>query len=68
MKNIRVCLNIDEEIYKKTREVQAFLIKQTSKNISFSKVISEVLDIGLKDKKFSDVINNIIEERKLESW
>lgn len=62
----RVCIIIDEKIYKKTRDVQAFLIKETSKNVSFSKIVSEILDVGLQDKKFSDVIKIIIEEKKLE--
>ncbi len=62
----RVCIIIDEKIYKKTRDVQAFLIKETSKNVSFSKIISEILDVGLRDKKFSDVIKIIIEEKKHE--
>jgi len=65
MKRVRVCLSIDEEIYKKTRDVQAFLIKETSRNISYSKTVSEILDIGLQDGKFSDVIKLIIKEKKL---
>lgn len=62
---IRVCLNVDEGIYKQVRNIQSFLIKETNKNISFSKVVEEVLDIGLNDKKFSDVMKIIIEEKKL---
>ena len=59
---------IDNELYKKTRDIQSFLIKETSRHWSYSKTLSEILDIGLKDKKFSDVLNNIIEEKKLDSW
>ena len=63
----RVCIIIDEKIYKKTRDVQAFLIKETSRNVSFSKVISEILEVGLTNhKKYSDIIKIIIEEKKLE--
>jgi len=62
----RITIMIDGELYKKTRDVQAFLIKETTRNWSYSKTLSEILDIGLKDRKFSDVIQNIIEEKKLE--
>ncbi len=62
----RITIMIDDELYKKTRDVQSFLIKETSRNWSYSKTLSEILDIGLKDKKFTDVISNIIEEKKLE--
>lgn len=62
----RVCLSIDKNLYKKVREIQSFLIKETNNNYSFSKAISEILDVGLQDKKFSDVIKIIIEEKKLE--
>jgi len=62
----RITIMIDGELYKKTRDVQAFLIKETCRNWSYSKTLSEILDIGLKDRKFTDVIQNIIEEKKLE--
>lgn len=41
---------MDEELYKKLRTLQAFLIKQTIRNVSFSKVVSEVTEIGLQQK------------------
>jgi len=62
---VRVCISLDEEIYKKLREIQAFLIKETNSNVSFSKVISDVTDVGLQDKRFSDVVKILIEENKI---
>ncbi len=73
MTKVRVCLSIDEDLYKKTRDIQSFLIKETSRNFTFSKVISEILEVGLTNgvdspssRRFSDAIKKIVEAKKLE--
>jgi len=42
---------LDDEIAKKLRLKQAKLIQKTRKNVSFSFVINDVLDRGLKNGK-----------------
>jgi len=44
----RITLNLDDEVYKKLRQIQANEIRNTSDNVSFSKIINEVLRKTLK--------------------
>jgi hypothetical protein len=44
----RITLNLDDEVYKKLRQIQANEIRNTSDHVSFSKIINEVLGNTLK--------------------
>ena len=44
----RVTIMLDEELAKKIRMKQAKLIKESSKSVSFSRVLNEVLQQGFK--------------------
>jgi len=48
---IRISIMLDENLEKKLRELQAKLISKSKKSVSFSQVINEVLDEGLKKRK-----------------
>jgi len=39
---------LDDDLVKKLREIQAKQIKQSTKSVSFSRVLNEVLHKGLK--------------------
>jgi len=39
----RICVNIDNDLYKKLRVCQAQFIKKNNKSISFSKVLNNIL-------------------------
>ncbi len=43
----RVTIVIDDELMKKLRKKQAVMIQKTSKNVSFSKLITEYLEKSL---------------------
>ncbi len=43
----RVTIVIDDELMKKLRKKQAAMIQKTSKNVSFSKLITEYLEKSL---------------------
>jgi hypothetical protein len=47
---IRVTVLIDDEIMTKLRSVQASMIKNSSKSVSFSSVLNQVLEDGLRKK------------------
>lgn len=64
-KIVRVCVLIDEDIHKKLRDIQAFIIQKTGKSYSYSRTINEILDLGLEDRKLSDVLKILIEEQNL---
>lgn len=44
----RITLNLDDEVYKKLRLIQAIEIRKTSSNVSFSKIINKLLREKLK--------------------
>jgi len=44
-----VTLNLDDDVYKKIRQIQAMEIHNTSSNVSFSKIINELLKSTLKE-------------------
>lgn len=44
----RVTIVLDDNILKKLHDKQAKLIKETSKSVSFSRVVSETLYKGIK--------------------
>ena len=46
----RVTIMIDEDLLKKLHEIQAKQIQKTSDSISFSRVLNEMLEAGLKKK------------------
>ena len=43
----RVTIMLDENLEKKLRKIQAKLIKNSKKSISFSQVVNDILRIGL---------------------
>jgi len=47
----RLTILLDDDLERKLRLRQAKLIQKTRKNVSFSQVINEVLDAGLKNSK-----------------
>lgn len=47
----RVSIMLDENLEKKLRKKQAKLIYRNKKAVSFSEVINEVLDAGLKNER-----------------
>ena len=48
MAKLRICITIDREIYKKTRDIQAEQIRKTQKNVSFSKTLEGLVKDGLE--------------------
>ena len=46
----RVTIMVDDDLLKKLHEIQAKKIKETSESVSFSAVMNECLDAGLKKK------------------
>jgi hypothetical protein len=46
----RITIILDDELLKKLHEIQAKLIKQSSKSVSFSRVLNDVLRKALKPK------------------
>ena len=44
----RITIMLDEDLVKRIREKQAKMIKESTKSVSFSKVINDVLQQGLK--------------------
>ena len=47
----RVTIHMDEDIEKKVRNIQAELIKESSKSVSFSKVICRIIEEYRKAEK-----------------
>jgi len=47
---IRITIMIDENLAKKLRVLQSKKIRISGKNISFSQVINEIVQKGLKEK------------------
>jgi len=47
---IRITIMIDENLAKKLRVLQSKKIRTSGKNISFSRVINEIIQKGLKAK------------------
>ena len=47
---IRTSIMLDEDLQKKLRVLQSKKIRVSGKNISFSQVINEVIQKGLKEK------------------
>lgn len=45
----RITIMIDDDLVKKLRNRQAKLIKESEKNVSFSQVLSEAVQKGLKN-------------------
>lgn len=64
MTTVRTTIVIDYDLHQKIRSIQAFLIKETSKSISYSYVLTEILKISIKDKKLDSTIKKIIEAKK----
>ncbi len=50
MASRRITIMINEDLVKKLREIQAKQIRETQETVSFSKVLNEFLEIGLKKK------------------
>jgi len=48
---IRVTVLIDDEIMAKLRNVQAAMIKNSSKSVSFSSVLNQILEEGLRKSR-----------------
>jgi len=48
----RITIILDNELLKKLHEIQAKLIKQSSKSVSFSRVMNDVLRKALKPKSW----------------
>jgi len=46
----RVTIMLDDDLVKKLRELQSKQIKETTKSVSFSQVINQSLEAGLKKK------------------
>jgi len=46
----RITIILDDELLKKLHEIQAKQIKQSSKSVSFSRVLNDILRKGLKPK------------------
>ena len=46
----RITVMLDDDLIKKLREIQAKQIRETQKAISFSKVLNEYLEMGMKKK------------------
>jgi len=44
----RITIMMDEDIYTKLRNLQSKIIKKTKKSCSFSKLVNEVVVVGLK--------------------
>ncbi len=44
----RITVILDDDLVKKLHEIQAKLIKQSTKSVSFSRVLNEVIRKGLK--------------------
>ncbi|MCA9811363.1 MAG: hypothetical protein KC483_00680 [Nitrosarchaeum sp.] len=44
----RITIMLDSEIAKKLRNLQAKKLKETSSSVSFSKIVNEILEKGLK--------------------
>ena len=45
----RITIMLDDELVKKLRIMQAKLIKESTKSVSFSKVLNEMVKQGLKN-------------------
>ena len=50
----RITIVLDSEISSKLRNIQSRMIKSQNRSISFSKVINEILEEGLKHYKTKD--------------
>ena len=46
----RITIILDDDLRKKLHEIQAKLIKQSTKSVSFSRVLNDVLRKNLKPK------------------
>jgi len=47
---IRITILLDENVHKKFRDLQAKMIKKKGEAVSFSHIVNEVLQRGLKAK------------------
>lgn len=47
----RVTIVLDDHLFEKLHETQAKQIMKTKASVSFSKVVSETLELGLKKKQ-----------------
>ncbi|MDH3657191.1 MAG: hypothetical protein OEM77_03550 [Nitrosopumilus sp.] len=50
----RITIMLDSEISTKLRSIQSRMIKSQNKSVSFSRVINEILNEGLKHYKTKD--------------
>ena len=50
----RITIVLDSEISTKLRNIQSRMIKSQNKSVSFSSVINEILNEGLKHHKIKD--------------
>jgi len=50
----KITITLDSEISSKLRNIQSRMIKSQNRSISFSKVINEILEEGLKHYKTKD--------------
>jgi len=48
----RITIILDYDLLKKLHEIQAKLIRQSSKSVSFSRIMNDVLRKGLKPKSW----------------
>ena len=50
----KITITLDSEISSKLRNIQSRMIKSQNRSISFSRVINEILEEGLKHYKTKD--------------
>ena len=55
--NTRVTIVLDSALTEKLRAIQAKMIKNSAKSVSFSHVLNLVVEEGLKKFKVGDIIN-----------
>ena len=56
---IRMTIMLEEDLAKKLRVLQSKKIRATKENITFSQVINEVIQKGLKEKWFNKTYNSL---------
>ena len=49
MAKLRICITIDKELVKKIRTIQGKEIQKSKKSISFSQVLEDIVNQGLKN-------------------
>ena len=47
----RICITINDEIYKKMRDLQSEQIRKTQQNVSFSNTVEGLIKVGLEKNK-----------------